>query len=177
MFPQSLQVYSTLTIQLRNDYLPRNLLLYPRFEFKLDLDPLGSRLNQRRSRGLYYASPARLTGVLVSALADTERAYLVAVENGVLCGLADSDTAQRLAVSQLKVSVIRETSLRSSLSTFSALCDMFNIRRTVVILRCLGEVRELGTHIEISNETQLREVSHPLSNRKTISLRRRGSLV
>ncbi|KAJ6518975.1 hypothetical protein C8R45DRAFT_1085037 [Mycena sanguinolenta] len=127
--------------------------------------------------GLYYASPTRLTRVLVSALADAEKAYLTAAENGVVCA-STIDVAERLSVLQLKVSTLREASLRSSLSLLSTLCDTFNIRRSVAVLRCLREVRKLGAYIEISNETQLREInSRSLSNRTTISLRRRGSRV
>ncbi|KAF7370465.1 hypothetical protein MSAN_00678300 [Mycena sanguinolenta] len=128
--------------------------------------------------GIYFVSPMRLTRVLVIAIADAEKSYLAAVENGVLSASTEIDTGERLSMLQLKVSTIRETSLRSSLSTFSALCDMFNIRRSVAVLRCLAEVRGLGTYIEISNESQLREISsRPLSNRMTISLRQRGSRV
>ncbi|KAF7328648.1 hypothetical protein MSAN_02473400 [Mycena sanguinolenta] len=126
---------------------------------------------------VYYASPTHLTRVLVSALADTEKAYFAAAENGVLC-VSTADVAERLSILQLKVSALREASLRSSISLLFTLCDTFNVRRSFAVLRCLGEVRELGTHIEISNETQLREInSHPLSDRTTISLRRRGSRV
>ncbi|KAJ6518958.1 hypothetical protein C8R45DRAFT_1116833 [Mycena sanguinolenta] len=126
---------------------------------------------------IYYASPMRLTSVLVTALADTEKTYLATVENGVLSASTEIDAAERLSVLQLKVSTIRETSLRSSLSALSALCDTFNIRRSVAVLRCLREVRKLGAYIEISNETQLREInSRSLSNHTTISLRRRATV-
>ncbi|KAJ6518965.1 hypothetical protein C8R45DRAFT_1116866 [Mycena sanguinolenta] len=130
--------------------------------------------------GIYYVSPIRLTRVLVIAIADAEKSYLAAVENGVLSASTEIDTGERLSVDrlQLRVSTIRETSLRSSLSTLSAFYDMFNIRRSVAVLRCLAEVHGLGTYIEISKESQLREIdSRPLSNRTTISLRRRGSRV
>ncbi|KAJ6518996.1 hypothetical protein C8R45DRAFT_1085063 [Mycena sanguinolenta] len=129
---------------------------------------------------IYYASPMRLTRVLVTALADAEKTYLATVENGVLSVSTEVDAAERLSVDrlQLKVSTIRETSHRSSLSTLSALRDMFNIYRSVAVFRCLGEVHGLGAYIEISNETQLREInSRSLSNRTTISLRRRSSRV
>ncbi|KAJ6518955.1 hypothetical protein C8R45DRAFT_1204247 [Mycena sanguinolenta] len=136
--------------------------------------PWGLILTGVVAAGLYYASPTRLTCVLVSALADTEKTYLTAVENGLLCASTDVDMAKRLSVLQLEVSALRETSLRSSLSHVSALCDMCNIHRSVTILRCLAEVRELGTYIEISNESRLREIDSRLfCNRATISLRRR----
>ncbi|KAF7370447.1 hypothetical protein MSAN_00676400 [Mycena sanguinolenta] len=123
------------------------------------------------------ASPARLAPVLVSALADVENKYLAGVENGVLS--AEVDFAEKLAVLQLEVSTLRETSLRSSLSPLSAFYDTFNICRSVALLRCLRRVRGLETIIEISHETQLREIACcqcPLANRASISLRRRNTL-
>ncbi|KAJ6518989.1 hypothetical protein C8R45DRAFT_1085055 [Mycena sanguinolenta] len=105
--------------------------------------------------GLYCASPTRLTRGLVSALAAVKNAYLDGAENGFVLS-ADVDVAERLAVLQLKVFTIRETSLRSSLSALSALCDMFNIRRSVAVFRCLGE---------ISNESQLRDITSASESR------------
>ncbi|KAJ6518987.1 hypothetical protein C8R45DRAFT_918083 [Mycena sanguinolenta] len=122
---------------------------------------------------LYYASPTRLTCVVVSALADVESTYLAAVENDIV-GSDDVDVAERLAALQLTVSTLRSLSLcRSlSLSPLSFLSDMFNIRRSILVLRCLRE---------ISNESRLRDVASasdsrcqcPLANRTTISRRRR----
>ncbi|KAF7328651.1 hypothetical protein MSAN_02473700 [Mycena sanguinolenta] len=130
--------------------------------------------------------PMRLTHVLVSSLADVENAYLTGVENGigVLCASTDVGVAERLAVLQLKVSTLREASLRSSLSPLSFLSDTFNICRFITVLRCLREVRGLKTYIEISLEFQRRELASasesccqcPLANRAGISLRRRDFL-
>ncbi|KAJ6518967.1 hypothetical protein C8R45DRAFT_1116874, partial [Mycena sanguinolenta] len=121
--------------------------------------------------GLYYVSPSRLTHVLVSALANVERAYLASVENGFVPA---ADVTERLAILQLKVSTLRENSLRNSLSPLPLflLSDTLNIRRSVTVLRCLAE---------ISNESQLREIAPvvgcqcPLANHASISLRRRDS--
>ncbi|KAJ6519003.1 hypothetical protein C8R45DRAFT_1065826 [Mycena sanguinolenta] len=127
---------------------------------------------------LYYMSPTRLARVLFTALADLERTYLSGVENGVLT--TDVDFAERITALQLKVSTLREASLRNSLSPFSAFFGMFNIRCSVTVLRCLAEVRELRTRIAISHEYQLREIAFesrcqcPLSNRDSISLRQRN---
>ncbi|KAF7370443.1 hypothetical protein MSAN_00676000 [Mycena sanguinolenta] len=127
---------------------------------------------------IYYTSPMRLTRVLVAAIAHTEKTYLTAAENGVFCASTDKDAAERLSILQLKVSTIRETSLRNSLSPLSILFDMFNISRTIAVLRCLSEVRGLETYIEISNECQLREIdSRHLSHHISIFLRRRHSRV
>jgi hypothetical protein len=42
---------------------------------------------------IHYASPQRLTGVLVVAMADVKKTYLEAVENGALCA-SDVYTAE-----------------------------------------------------------------------------------
>ncbi|KAF7370450.1 hypothetical protein MSAN_00676700 [Mycena sanguinolenta] len=107
---------------------------------------------------LYYVSPARLTRILVSAFANVENAYLKGVENGFVL-TADTEIAERLAVLQLKVSMLHENSLLNSLSPLSAFYDMFDIRRSVVVLQCLREVRALKTQIEISHESHLREIA------------------
>ncbi|KAJ6518995.1 hypothetical protein C8R45DRAFT_1065823 [Mycena sanguinolenta] len=130
---------------------------------------------------LYYASPLRLICVLVSAIAKVENAYLTAVENGILCTSTDAHIAERLMGLQFKVSTIREASLRNSLSPLFTVCETFNIRRSVAVLRCLLAVRRLGTYIEISNESQLRDVASasglhcqcPIAIRTTVALRRR----
>ncbi|KAF7370445.1 hypothetical protein MSAN_00676200 [Mycena sanguinolenta] len=135
--------------------------------------------------GFYYASPTRLTGVLVSALINVENAYLASEENG-LAHSDDVDIEERLTVLQLEVCTFCDTSLRVSLSPIfplSVLYDMFNIRRSIAVLRCLREVRSLGTHIEIFHEAQRREITStseassqcPLTKRASISLRRRDT--
>ncbi|KAJ7931625.1 hypothetical protein B0H13DRAFT_2308345 [Mycena leptocephala] len=124
---------------------------------------------------VHYASPLRLTRVLVTAIANLEKIYLEALETGLLSA-SDSDTAEMLSTLQLKVSKIRETSLRNSLSHSGTVREFFG-GRTFSLLGCIREVRALETHIEILKENQLREdSSHPLLNRvRAVSLRRRHS--
>ncbi|KAJ7931651.1 hypothetical protein B0H13DRAFT_2524490 [Mycena leptocephala] len=64
---------------------------------------------------MHYASPLRLTRVLVTAIANLEKIYLEALERGLLSP-SDIDTAEMSSSLQLKVSKIREASLRNSLS-------------------------------------------------------------
>ncbi|KAJ7300845.1 hypothetical protein DFH08DRAFT_1090406 [Mycena albidolilacea] len=106
---------------------------------------------------IHYASPQRLTGVLVVAMANVKKTYLEAVENGALCA-SDAHIAEKFSNLQLEVSIIRQASLRSSLSHYAVLCDVLK-GRTFTILRCIHEVHELGTHIEILKESQLREIA------------------
>ncbi|KAJ7819014.1 hypothetical protein B0H13DRAFT_2378589 [Mycena leptocephala] len=108
----------------------------------------------------HYASPLRLTHVLVAGIANVEKTYLDALETGLLSA-SDIDTAEMLSTLQLKVSKIREFSLRNSLSLRSTLHEFLN-GHTFTLLRCIREVRVLETHIEILKENQLREDNlHP----------------
>ncbi|KAJ6527199.1 hypothetical protein DFH09DRAFT_1328166 [Mycena vulgaris] len=104
---------------------------------------------------VYYASPMRLTRILVAAIADVEKTYLEAVETGVLSkyDVHMGGTLTRC----FKVSHIRETSLRNSLSHRAAFCEFIK-GRTLTLLQCIGEVRGVETHIEILKEEQLRDL-------------------
>ncbi|KAJ7880033.1 hypothetical protein B0H14DRAFT_3129521 [Mycena olivaceomarginata] len=90
-------------------------------------------------------------------MADVKKTYLEAVENGALCA-SDAHIAEVFSNLQLEVSTIRQASLLSSLSYYAMLCDALK-GRTFTILRCIHEVHELGTHIEILKESQLREIA------------------
>ncbi|KAJ6527237.1 hypothetical protein DFH09DRAFT_1414492 [Mycena vulgaris] len=119
---------------------------------------------------IYYASPMRLTLVLVAAVAHTETIYLEALEAGVLSN-ADVHTAEMMSSLQLKVSHLREASLRHSLS-YSTTVSAFLKGRTLTLLQCIREVRALETRIEILKEEQLRALDSRLGV-GTVSLRRR----
>jgi hypothetical protein len=112
---------------------------------------------------IHYASPPRLTRVLVTAIANLEKTYLEALETGLLSA-SDIDTAEMLSTCapctlhpyyfqsldslQLKGSKIREASLRNSLSHSGTLREFFG-GHTFTLLRCIREVRVLETHIEV----------------------------
>ncbi|KAJ7931604.1 hypothetical protein B0H13DRAFT_1857588 [Mycena leptocephala] len=120
---------------------------------------------------LYYVSPMRLTRVLVAAIVATEKTYLEALETGLLSA-SDVHTAEMLSTLELKVSAVREGTLRNSLSLGSTLRE-FCAGRTFTLLRCIREVHELETHIEILKEARLRG-DNPFANRaRVVSLRRR----
>ncbi|KAJ7931628.1 hypothetical protein B0H13DRAFT_1857613 [Mycena leptocephala] len=113
---------------------------------------------------IHYMSPPRLTRILVTAIANLEKTYLEALETGLLSA-SDIDTAEMLSSLQLKVSKIRETSLRNSLSLRSTLHEFLN-GHTFNLLRCIREVRVLEIQIEILKETRLRDDNlHPTANR------------
>ncbi|KAJ7814992.1 hypothetical protein B0H13DRAFT_2293503 [Mycena leptocephala] len=131
---------------------------------------------------LYYLSPMRLTRVLVAAIVTTEKTYLEALETGLLSG-SDVHTAEVLSTLELKASAIREGTLRNSLSLGLTLRE-FCAGRTFALLRCIREVHELETHIEvvkpnlfekILKEARLRgDNLYLFANRaRVVSLRRR----
>ncbi|KAJ7917593.1 hypothetical protein B0H13DRAFT_2322340 [Mycena leptocephala] len=135
---------------------------------------------------IYYFSPMRLTRVLVAAITGVQKTYLEALETALLSP-SDIDTAEIL---QLKVSKIREASLRNSLSHSVTLREFFTGH--TFTLHCIHEVQVLETHIEVFSsslygpanwhllskilkESQLREDNlHPFANRvRMVCLHRR----
>ncbi|KAJ6619951.1 hypothetical protein B0H10DRAFT_1131394 [Mycena sp. CBHHK59/15] len=111
---------------------------------------------------IHYASPTRLTGVLVMTLSQAEDLYQEANEAGLLTsaellhGVRIGATLSRL---QREVSEIREATLRRSLSKWGTLGEFFR-GRTLTLLQCISEVQRFKTHIEILKETQLRDINH-----------------
>ncbi|KAJ7931627.1 hypothetical protein B0H13DRAFT_1857612 [Mycena leptocephala] len=104
---------------------------------------------------MHYVSPLCLTRVLSAAIASVEKTYLEAFETGLLLQ-SDINMAEVLFTLQLKVSKIREASLRNSLSHSGILRDFF-AGHTFALLRCIREILK---------EAQLREDNlHPLANR------------
>ncbi|KAJ7491973.1 hypothetical protein FB451DRAFT_1388415 [Mycena latifolia] len=95
---------------------------------------------------VYYASPACLTPILVTAIAETEKTYLEAMEAGVL-PKSDADTAATLTGLQIKVSNIREATLRHSLS-YRATLGAFLTGHSFTVFHCIRDVRRLEIHIE-----------------------------
>ncbi|KAJ7255446.1 hypothetical protein B0H12DRAFT_532874 [Mycena haematopus] len=120
---------------------------------------------------VHYASPIRLTRILVSAIAKTEKKFLAAVETGLLSASDINTTGSMLSILQDKASAMHEASLRSSLSWRTTLGEFLK-GRTFTVLQCIREVRNLQTHIEILGEVKLRlDNLHPL---QAVSLRRRN---
>ncbi|KAJ7491971.1 hypothetical protein FB451DRAFT_1216493, partial [Mycena latifolia] len=121
--------------------------------------------------GMHYASPLRLTHVLVAAIAAAEKTYLEAVKSGIL--KSDVDMAAMLTRLQLTVSTIREGCLRNSLSYRAAICG-FVKGDTLTVLQCLHEVRAFEARIEILKEGRLRASDATSeSAARVVSLRQR----
>ncbi|KAF7356437.1 hypothetical protein MVEN_00976600 [Mycena venus] len=86
---------------------------------------------------IHRTSPMHLTRTLVSVIHEAEGAYFSAIEDGVLSSSGTS-TEMRLSELQIKVSNIRETSLRNSLSNWLLLRDYFR-GRSFGIIECIWE--------------------------------------
>ncbi|KAJ7654541.1 hypothetical protein DFH06DRAFT_1133313 [Mycena polygramma] len=94
---------------------------------------------------VFYTSPMRLTAALITALHETEETHLRAIEAGIISG-SDAHT-KTLSHLQMKVSLMRETSLYSSLSSSQALWELAK-GHSFALLQCIWEVQELKTRIE-----------------------------
>ncbi|KAJ7281311.1 hypothetical protein C8J57DRAFT_1297320 [Mycena rebaudengoi] len=104
---------------------------------------------------IHHISPTRLTRVLVSLMHETDATYIGAMEAGVILCDGDTDALSNL---QIKASRLREESLRNSLSTWKMLAE-FCRGRSLALYRCIGDVQDLKTRIEISKEKQLRNLN------------------
>ncbi|KAJ7117784.1 hypothetical protein C8R44DRAFT_738659 [Mycena epipterygia] len=93
--------------------------------------------------GTHYASPMHL---LVAAISNVEKTYFEAIEAGVLTK-SNVHTTETLSSVQIKVSSIREASLRNYLSTRQEFREFFK-GRSFTILKCIREVRKLEADIE-----------------------------
>ncbi|KAJ7696481.1 hypothetical protein B0H17DRAFT_1177910 [Mycena rosella] len=102
---------------------------------------------------IHRAAPMHLTRVLVAAITDAEKTYLEALEAGVSFN-SDSHMSERLTSLQLKVSTIREATLRDSLSYRTSVGAFFK-GNSLTVLYCIREVREFETHMEIMKERRL----------------------
>ncbi|KAJ7117798.1 hypothetical protein C8R44DRAFT_791443 [Mycena epipterygia] len=120
---------------------------------------------------IHFASPMRLTRVSVAAISNVEKIYLEAIEAGMLSNF-DVNTALMLLSLQIKISRIREETLRNSLSHFAVLCDFFK-GRSFTILKCIREVHRLEVHLELLKEEHLRDPNPLGATIGTISLRKR----
>ncbi|KAJ7281331.1 hypothetical protein C8J57DRAFT_1297342 [Mycena rebaudengoi] len=105
--------------------------------------------------GIYHISPTRLTCVLVASMHETDATYIGAMEAGVILCDGDTDTLSKL---QIKASRLREETLRNSLSTRKMLGEIFQ-GRSLALYRCIGDIQDLKTRIEISKEKQLRNLN------------------
>ncbi|KAJ7281318.1 hypothetical protein C8J57DRAFT_1297332 [Mycena rebaudengoi] len=104
---------------------------------------------------IYRILPTRLTRVLVSLMHETDATYIGAMEAGVILCDGDTDALSKL---QIKASQLREESLRNSLSTWRMLAEFFR-GRSLALYRCIGDIQDLKTRIEISKEKQLRNLN------------------
>ncbi|KAJ7213047.1 hypothetical protein GGX14DRAFT_620006 [Mycena pura] len=110
---------------------------------------------------MYYASPSRLTRIMVAAIASADETYFEALESGALSGATSgvrieditrrmSRSAHSLPAEKTTLSEIRETTLRNSLSCRAAF-HQYLTGHPFTLVQCIWEVRDLQAQIEKSN--------------------------
>ncbi|KAJ7140319.1 hypothetical protein C8R43DRAFT_1131685 [Mycena crocata] len=123
--------------------------------------------------GIYYASPARLTHVLVVTMQDARTTYFSALEAGIISSSNFVDMSQQFSALQTKVSIIRSATLRNSLSLGVTLREFLK-GYALTVQECIHEVQEFQTRIEILKEERLHDPS-PIMAVQATSLRRRNA--
>ncbi|KAJ7213058.1 hypothetical protein GGX14DRAFT_393260 [Mycena pura] len=98
----------------------------------------------------YYASPSRLTRIMVAAIANAEKVYIDALESGALSAtdVHIDDIAEKMSSLHTKVSEIRETTLRNSLSHRAAF-RQYLTGHAFALVECIWEVHDFQTRIEV----------------------------
>ncbi|KAJ6581747.1 hypothetical protein B0H19DRAFT_1251923 [Mycena capillaripes] len=97
---------------------------------------------------IHYASPKRLTDVLIVAIAELKKTYVKALDTG---HISASET-ERFNALKRKVSAIEKETLDDSRSYLGTICGFLKGRIFTVIL-CIWEVEDLGTEIKIQSLT------------------------
>ncbi|KAJ7326337.1 hypothetical protein DFH08DRAFT_1027308 [Mycena albidolilacea] len=100
---------------------------------------------------IYSMLPLRLADTLITLIAEAEETYIEAHRMGIL----STANTEMLAILQLEVSTVTESTLRNSLSWRAALRDFLH-GRTFTLLWWICEVKQFETHIKILKESQLR---------------------
>ncbi|KAJ7654550.1 hypothetical protein DFH06DRAFT_517101 [Mycena polygramma] len=98
---------------------------------------------------VHYTSPARLTDSLTDAMSKVKTSGAKALDEGYL----SSSEVDRLKILQRKVSAINLETLRDSRSHWKTLFGFLK-GRTVTVLLCIREARDLETRIKILKENR-----------------------
>ncbi|KAJ7915618.1 hypothetical protein B0H13DRAFT_2270256 [Mycena leptocephala] len=115
---------------------------------------------------IHYASPQRLTDILLADMAKAKKTYLEA-HAADTTGISASEM-EKLHNLQRKVSAIHVETLhnsRSNWKTFRGFCK----GRTLTVLGCIWKVRDLETHIKIWVATDIERIQNNLTRRATAS--------
>ncbi|KAJ7722982.1 hypothetical protein B0H16DRAFT_1599669, partial [Mycena metata] len=99
----------------------------------------------------YHASPRRLTQVLSEVMEDAEDAYMDMISTDLFTFLSSNElegVRSTMRMLRLKVSALQAESLRNSLSWRISIREFFK-GRSFTLFRCIDEVRDLETHINI----------------------------
>ncbi|KAJ6581697.1 hypothetical protein B0H19DRAFT_1251879 [Mycena capillaripes] len=93
---------------------------------------------------IHYASPKRLTGILIIAMAELKKTSSDAFEAGRL----SASEIEKLRLLKHKVSAIQAKTLHDSRSYLKTICGFFK-GRTFTVLLCIWEVQALETDVKI----------------------------
>ncbi|KAJ6581750.1 hypothetical protein B0H19DRAFT_1370000 [Mycena capillaripes] len=93
---------------------------------------------------VHYASPKRLTAILIVAMAELKKTYVKALDTG---HISASET-ERFNVLKHRVSAIKKETLVDSRSYMKSICGFLK-GRTLTVLLCIWEVEDLETQIKI----------------------------
>ncbi|KAJ7846392.1 hypothetical protein B0H14DRAFT_2772630, partial [Mycena olivaceomarginata] len=102
---------------------------------------------------IYSMLPLRLADTLIALITGAEETYIEAHGMGILSA---ADT-EMLAILQLEVSTVTESTLRNSLSWRAALRDFLH-GRTFTLLWWIREVKQFETHIKVTVSFRLSAV-------------------
>ncbi|KAJ7037390.1 hypothetical protein C8F04DRAFT_1092284 [Mycena alexandri] len=98
---------------------------------------------------LYYASPTRLTRVLSDAMSSLDKVFVEVSAAGLLGLLSPEDMQTVVSTFQMlrvKVGMFQTDTLRNSTSWRMSLRDFFT--RSILLFRCIKEVKDFQTHLE-----------------------------
>ncbi|KAJ6581708.1 hypothetical protein B0H19DRAFT_1251889 [Mycena capillaripes] len=93
---------------------------------------------------IHYASPKRLTGILIDAMAQLKKTSSDVFEAGRL----SAPEIEKLRLLKHKLSAIQAETLEDSRSYLGTICRVLK-GRTFTMLFCIWEVRDLEMHIKI----------------------------
>ncbi|KAJ7725956.1 hypothetical protein B0H16DRAFT_1593473 [Mycena metata] len=99
----------------------------------------------------YYASPRRLSQVLSEAMEDVEDVYTDMISTDLFTLLSSKElegVRSTMRMLRLKVSALQAETLRNSLSWRISIGEFFK-GRSFTLYRCIDEVRDFETHINI----------------------------
>ncbi|KAJ6581733.1 hypothetical protein B0H19DRAFT_1251908 [Mycena capillaripes] len=98
---------------------------------------------------IHYASPKRLTDILVVAMAELKKTYVKALDTGHISAFE----TERFNTMKCKVSTIQAETLDDSRLYLKTICGFLK-GRTFTVLLCIWEVEDLERQIKFAGQIQ-----------------------